>query len=215
VDRAEGRVNTLEVLTLVIAAAGVFAAAGAVWTGWETRRYARDTADALENARQTLEEQRRSWKLELQMTVFSQQSSRWDSTEMRKRRSALATGVAGWRLRRGRGMTPAEHEIGLEYFDEAVFDFFETLGLLLRLGYLDRELAWHTFSDAAVHWWSLANLHVVNARRAASDPTVWEDFEAFAQAVQQEDAKRRGRSSADLRPSEKDLDEFLTKEMNL
>jgi hypothetical protein len=213
-------VSTLEALTLVIAAAGVAAAAGAIWTGLETRRYAGDTAKLLQSSREALAEQTRNWRLELQMSIFLRIVERWDSAEMRRQRAALALRWDGWLMlaeekRLGRPASASDFSRQLSGPDEAVFDFFETLGLLLRLEYLDRELAWHTFSDAAGHWWGLSHAYIEKLREAGTDPTVYEDFKAFALALQQEDARRRKTSLADVQPTEKDLDDFLQKEKRL
>ena len=57
---------------------------------------------------------------------------------------------------------------------DAVLDFFETIGYLLRRGALDEKMVWHTFFHWIMGYYQAAEEYINDKRK--SEPTVWEDF---------------------------------------
>lgn len=72
-------------------------------------------------------------------------TARFDSPEMLRDRKDLAEHFLSSR--------PLEVQ-------ERVLDFFEDMGLFLRRGYLDEELAWCTFGFYAVRWWTVCKGYI-------------------------------------------------------
>lgn len=90
---------------------------------------------------------------------------------------------------------------------EAVMDFYEDLGLVLKRGYLDEEMAWSTFGFYAVRWWGNCRSYVQRERKETRDPTVFEDFEALVGRFRARDQKA-GLSE----PDDVDLKQFIDDE---
>lgn len=64
---------------------------------------------------------------------------------------------------------------------EAVMNFFEDLGLFLRRGHLDAEMAASTFGYYAVRWWGNCEPYVREERKQKGDDNeLFEDFEELA-----------------------------------
>jgi len=93
---------------------------------------------------------------------------------------------------------------------ERVLDFFEDLGLFLRRGYLDEELAWDTFGFYAVRWWAVCRGYILEERRRRSDSTLFTDFEDLAKRLLTRDTKA---GLTEATPS--DLQQFLKDERDL
>jgi len=60
---------------------------------------------------------------------------------------------------------------------EDVFDFFETIGHLVRRKKLDKEFVWHTFYEWIHGYWSSGVEYITETRKREEDQTLWEDFE--------------------------------------
>ena len=94
---------------------------------------------------------------------------------------------------------------------EDVWDFFETLELLIRRKALDREMVWHTFFYWIDGYWNASRLHI--AAEQEEHPTVWADFRNLYRRVlateERELAKKGGRYK------EPDTAEFLKEEMEI
>lgn len=93
---------------------------------------------------------------------------------------------------------------------ERVLDFFEDLGLFLRRGYLDEELAWSAFGFYGVRWWAICRGYILEERKRQSDPTLFTDFEALAKRFLMRDSRA---SLAEATPS--DIENFLKDERDL
>jgi len=97
---------------------------------------------------------------------------------------------------------------------EAVPEFFESLAILDRLGYLLHELTYNTFSDYVVMWWFALRDWVVEERVAqGNDPTYFEEFERFAVRLMDADARKRQIPRDAVEPSRPALDDFLQGEL--
>jgi len=93
---------------------------------------------------------------------------------------------------------------------ESVLDFFEDLGMYLRRGYFDEELAWSTFGFYAVRWWAACRDYVLEERKANNDQTLFTDFESVVERFRQLD-----RQHALTEPTEAEVEKFLQDEANL
>src|SRR2546428_9229194 len=87
-----------------------------------------------------VKQQSRISREELQVRFQRSLEDRFDSTVLVSARKALATQFLG--------------RTSHEDIDEDVMNFFESVGVLLRRGYLDPELAWVGFGFYAIRWWS-------------------------------------------------------------
>jgi hypothetical protein len=72
-----------------------------------------------------------------------------------------------------------------------VLDFFEDLGSLLREGRLDEGLAYGAFCYYAKGWWAACKEYVYRVRTAKMDPTLFSEFEFFADQMIDLDSKKR------------------------
>lgn len=91
---------------------------------------------------------------------------------------------------------------------EGTLIFFEDLGLIYRRGFLDEDLAWRTFGFYAVRWWMAAHDYIREERRLKSDDSLFEEFQALANAFRKLDADHHLSE-----PSPSDLTDFLKDEM--
>ena len=69
-------------------------------------------------------------------------------------------------------------------------DFFERLGFLDRLEYVDRELTWFTFGERCYCWWAILGPYLETRR--AGDITMFNEFASFSKRMLEEDARQRG-----------------------
>jgi hypothetical protein len=93
---------------------------------------------------------------------------------------------------------------------DEVFDFFETLGLLLRKHALDKEMTWNTFFYWIHRYWIAGSDYIADEQR--DDPTTWEDFKYLHEEVIKVEKSRTGASDSDLLLSTEDIKEFLRDE---
>jgi len=96
---------------------------------------------------------------------------------------------------------------------EDVFDFFETLGLLLRKGALDKEMVWNTFFYWIHHYWITGIDYITKEQR--DDPPTWEDFEYLHEQVIKVEKKRTKVTDSDLLLSTDDIKKFIKEESML
>ena len=99
---------------------------------------------------------------------------------------------------------------------EAVLNFFESLGMLLRREYIDLDMTWSAFSFHIVRWWSATKDCISEERRRENnDNTIFEEFENLVDAMYKFETEKRHLTRAQLEPSKKDLLRFLKTEKNL
>jgi hypothetical protein len=128
--------------------------------------------------------------LQLSMQVID----RYDVTEFRDQRQALASALLSGQTPSARGMEP-------------LLDMFETLAHLDHRKLLDRGIVDSAFSLPVMRWWRVLEPHVVTMREAYRDSTVYDGFERLATRYEAEDRRHnRPKASAD------DLQIFLKSE---
>ncbi|MGD1046844.1 MAG: DUF4760 domain-containing protein [Bacteroidota bacterium] len=99
---------------------------------------------------------------------------------------------------------------------DALLNFFESIGMLLRRGYFDIDMAWSAFSFYSERWWSATKDYIIEERRREnSDDTIFEEFELLVNAMYTFEIEKRHLSRAQLEPSKQDLLRFLENEANL
>ncbi|MHB8523050.1 MAG: DUF4760 domain-containing protein [Limisphaerales bacterium] len=99
---------------------------------------------------------------------------------------------------------------------EDVMNFFETVGMLLRRGYLDKEMAWVAFSYYGIPWWSACKDYIAEERRRkGEDGTIFAEFGNLVEALYRIEERERGKSRAELEPSPDRLMKFLQEEAAL
>ena len=93
---------------------------------------------------------------------------------------------------------------------EDVFDFFETLGLLVRRRALDKEIAWNTFFHWIHGYWTTCSTYIIEERRKNS--SVYKEFALLHQTMCDFEMKTNHLNDSDIILSPEDLKEFLDDE---
>jgi hypothetical protein len=115
--------------------------------------------------------------------------NRWESGEMKKARSKLASQF--------------QFAEETRTMDDTVLDFFEQVGTTYRTECIDKQLVYSSFSWDAIHWWAALEKYIKGMRIEYDDKTTYEDFEALALAMK------------DPLPSEVGLTQYLKDEVEL
>jgi hypothetical protein len=92
-----------------------------------------------------------------------------------------------------------------------VFDFFETMGLLLRKGALDQEMATNEFSYWAVSYWMAGQKYIKQVR--SKDPNYWINYERLVNIMNK--TNKRSYKSSLYVLSKEEVREFLEVESKL
>jgi hypothetical protein len=184
--------HTLSALTALATVLAALAAAAAVWVSW--RGIAKQNAQA--NA------SREDFKLSLAADLSMKLDDRFNPEDFRKNRSHAAQALLS-----GQKLVDAED----------VFDFFETVGLLVRTGALTKELAYTFFFHWINLYWVAGQGHIQEKRKAAK--SLWANFEYLYDIVQQSE-RMKDADSEDLKLAEQPqrlrilLNEEITEEEN-
>ena len=96
---------------------------------------------------------------------------------------------------------------------EDVLDFFETVGLLMRLEALNAEMVHNTFFHWANLYWTAAKDYVM-MRRKDTSASLWADFEVLQKEISQIE-KTKDSKSKDLDPGPERLKRYLEEEAQL
>jgi hypothetical protein len=94
---------------------------------------------------------------------------------------------------------------------EDLFDFFEMVGLLSRLGALNDEMVHCMFFHWINAYWTAARDYIVKTREERTS-VLWVDFQTVYERTRAIE-KAKDPSSRDLDPSEQDLTEYLKQEL--
>jgi hypothetical protein len=96
---------------------------------------------------------------------------------------------------------------------EEIYDFFETVGLLLRKRAIDKEMVWNTFFHWIHYYWIVGSDYIANEQRA--DSPAWEDFKHLHEQVIKVEKIRTKASDSELLLSAEDIKSFLKDESML
>jgi hypothetical protein len=97
------------------------------------------------------------------LQLFLELANRYDSDEMNRRRSRLAS-------------TLLINRESLE-IDDTVLVFFENVAFMIKRHLLDRDLSWNTFGLDVCSYWSAVEHYVTHMRAVFNDPTLYSEFE--------------------------------------
>gem|GEM_PF-437367 len=127
---------------------------------------------------------------------------KFDSGDMLAARSKLATQL----------LNKAPHQ----EMQEDVLNFFESIGLLLRLKCLNKEMVWANFSYFAIRWEYVCKDYIKEERRLKdNDTTIFEEFEGLVKVMYDMEIKKRKKTREQITPSSEKIQEFLTDEKGL
>ena len=99
--------------------------------------------------------------------------------------------------------------------NEPVLNFFEDVGMLIRRGYLEREMIWDTFSYYTTNWWSACKDYIAEERSNKGDTTLFTDFGDLVEQIYKDEMEERHKTRAELEPSPNELQRFLHEEARL
>jgi hypothetical protein len=174
----------------VMAAATVAAALAAIVSA----RYARR---AISDQQKNFDRQLAEYKLTLSSETVLKFQTAFDDAAFKKVRAAAAQALLNKRNERNA---------------EDVFDFFDTVGLFVRMGALNGEIAHSVF----FHWINLywrAGRNYIGSKQADT-AAVWKDFESLYSRMCDVE-KRKDPNSEDLKMPDSRLREQLKEEFDL
>ncbi|BAX58367.1 hypothetical protein KEC55_12540 [Burkholderia cepacia] len=131
----------------------------------------------------------------LGVDVLLKLSEHFDSQRMRKARAAAAENLR---------QDPNKSHPAID----AVIDYFEQLGLLVRREVVDAEFAWHEFYESFFHYYHLTVRY--RAVVAATDSAIWADVEYLY--VQVTNIQERANRGSALVPTPAELRTFVDSE---
>jgi hypothetical protein len=166
--------HTASVWTAWAAVIAALAAPVGVWVSW--RGIAKQNAQAKAS--------RKDFKLSLAADLSMKLDDRFNTEDFRRTRSHAAQALLS-----GQKLVDAED----------VFDFFETVGLLVRTGTLTDELSYNFFFHWVNLYWVAGQKHIQERRKVAD--SLWEDFECLYDTVQELE-RMKDAASVDLKLAE-------------
>jgi hypothetical protein len=150
--------------------------------------------------------QTRDTHLSLGVQLLRELERDFDGKEMRKNRSALAKLYLKQK--------PGKPLPGPSFGDHSeLFDFFTTVGLLLKRGVLDVEFVWTSFCYWFVRHWEVSEADIRAWRKQEGDETYWEECDYLYQELVRYDAKRRG--IPERRQTPEELKRFIIEQSDL
>jgi hypothetical protein len=150
--------HILSILTAVATSVAALSAAAAVWVSW--RGIVKQNAQAKAS--------REDFKLSLAADLSMKLDDRFNLEDFRQTRSHAAQALLS-----GQNLVNAED----------VFDFFETVGLMVRTEALTKDLAYNFFFHWINMYWVAGQGHIQEKRKIAK--SLWENFEYLYNIVQQ------------------------------
>lgn len=107
------------------------------------------------------------------LQIYMQIANKYRSPDMRKVRARLASRI----------LEDWNYDGKLSDLDETLLAFFEDLGVLVRMKYLDFSLVWNTFGyDVPIYWYKLER-HVKQDRNENDDLTLYDEFENLSKRL--------------------------------
>jgi hypothetical protein len=165
-----------------------------IWTAWATSVAALAAAAAvlvswrgIAKQNKQAKDSREDFKLSLAADLSMKLDDRFNPEDFRRTRSHAAQALLS-----GKKLVDAED----------VFDFFETVGLLVRTGALTKELAYSFFFHWINLYWVAGQGHIQEKRKVAK--SLWEDFEFLYDIVRQLE-RMKDADSEDLKLAEQPL----------
>jgi hypothetical protein len=176
--------------TWIVAAASIAAALAACLS-------ARTVSKEMKRQNESLEKQSNAYRLALSVDIVHKFDVSFNEPNFRATRSKAAKALLS-KMNEGEA--------------EDVFDFFDTVGLFVKLGALTDELAYSVF----FHWINLywiAGKHHIGSKQTETS-TVWNNFRKLSETVR-EIERQKDPESEDLKMPENRLHEQLQEEIDL
>ena len=132
------------------------------WLAWETHKLEKSW-------RETSTEQNKAWFRtsadQIGVRTWLDLERRFDSEELKRARREFAQQLKTYAI--------TNHEA----ISETVLNFFESVGIAYKEGYLNKKLADSSFSFHAVRYWEAAKAYIdQEQKRHGADATLFEDF---------------------------------------
>jgi hypothetical protein len=161
-----------EIATILFTAA---MAGFTAWLAWETRKLGKSSQES-----STL--QINAWFKtsadQIGVKTWLELERRFDSEEMKRARKRFAQQLKTYSV--------TKHD----KISETVLNFFESVGIAYKEGYLNKKLADSSFSFHAVRYWEAAKAYVdQEQKRHGNDATLFEDFKDMANLMRLPDEK--------------------------
>ena len=97
-----------------------------------------------------------------------------------------------------------------------VMNFFESVGVLLRRGYLDKEMAWVGFGYYGIRWWRACKEYIFEERdRKEGDQTIFAEFQSLVEKLYEVETRQRGKTRSEVEPGTTQIKVFLQEERDL
>lgn len=101
-------------------------------------------------------------------------------------------------------MIKARHDVCTEYCDcqivdtkkithreGKILDFFEEIGIFLKLKVLDKNVIWESYSYSIDHYWQMLNPKMVEFRASTKDVSWYDNFDSLAVEMRKISKKRK------------------------
>jgi len=93
---------------------------------------------------------------------------------------------------------------------DELLDFFELMSSLVNRRVVDEEMLWQELSWPILNYWTASADYIRKVRH--DDPTMWQGAEGMVNRLLAIEARKRHRSPNDVRPSQDEVQDFLTDE---
>ncbi len=134
----------------------------------------------------------------LQAQISAELDKEFDSTEMRRARKLFAS-----ELIKNRRKLPAE---------DRVLGFFEKLGAYQRLGRIDGESTFSSFSDVGELYWAASADAIRGLREETKIKDYYSDFEALDNRLLKQESRERHQPQSKVVPTPAEVQDFLRDE---
>jgi len=139
------------------------------WLAWETRKLEKSW-------RETCAEQINAWFKtsadQIGVKTWVDLEQRFDSQEMKQARKKFAQLLKCYAV--------TKHD----KISETILNFFESVGIAYKEGYLNKKLADSSFSFYAVRYWEAAKAYIdQEQKRQGEDATLFENFKDMAKLM--------------------------------
>jgi hypothetical protein len=153
---------------------------------------------------QTVRAQLTAAREENKIRLYLDMRERWDGDRMERHRVALAAIFMN---------TSVRDDEFFKQLNEAVPNFFEDLGSMLRHDLLDEQLIYDLFSHYVNGWYAVYKHYVLWLRERKKDDSLFEDFKSLYERMIDLEAKSRAIPRNQVELNDADVREFLAEEL--
>ena len=75
---------------------------------------------------------------------------------------------------------------------EEVLGFYEDLGAMVRKGWMDKEIVWQSFAEAARQYWSALSQYVTDFRQKTGDASFYSEYQYLVGEMERQELRHRG-----------------------